>query len=856
MKLTLRIVGSSKHAHLEAEGAVLRLGRDPECEISLGDKFDSVSWRHAKIVLSAKGAVLTDLESTNGTFINDKRLQGAMPIKKGDHIRLGHGGPTLEVAALDLSPSTTPAAKKKQPLPDTEPYHPEGPASTGRKLPLAILLGAAGAAAVVVLVIIGIVVLRGLASAPETNLAANKTGSAPGKPAEGGSSKGTGSGNIGTPIAAGGMQEQALAILKKNCFRCHGEKPDEFEGGFGHALDVAKMIDGKQIVPRNPDQSKLIQRLTTTKQNKLMPPVDEQPRPSADDIALLRKWIAEGVSGPGEAVASSASPKEETTPRVPVGVAAEGGDLGKRAFDILGRTCHECHGRNGSAKGGFNYVMSLPQLLSRGKIKPGKPNESPLYQKLVDPVESDRMPPPYAKERPTPEQVALIKQWIAAGAAPPADAVAIKRDFFSPERMLQEILTDLTNTHQLDRQYYRYFTLTHLYNAELSDDQLQTYRHGLSKLINSLSWGREIKVPQAIDKERTLLRIDLRDYKWTERTWDRILALNPYGIQYRTPVARQCNTMTRSALPFVRGDWFVVSASKPPLYHDILGIPQTDRELERDLLKIEVSENIRQMRVARAGFNGSGVSRNNRLLERHESTHGAYWKSYDFASNDPNQGKNLFTSPLGPVGLAERSFRQDGGEIIFNLPNGLQAYMLVDDQGRRIDTGPTNVVSDEKRPDKAVTNGISCMSCHAQGMIQKNDEIRAHVLSNTNAFSKSEENVILRLYPEKKGFDALLKEDAKRFADAVAKTGAELSSEEPIVTLVLRFEDVLDLKLAAAEAGLPADEFQRGLQRSGELARTLGVLRTPGGTVQRDAFVRSFRLMTQEMELGDFFGLR
>ena len=50
-----------------------------------------------------------------------------------------------------------------------------------------------------------------------------------------------------------------------------------------------------------------------------------------------------------------------------------------------------------------------------------------------------------------------------------------------------------------DRPFRRYFTLTHLYNAGLSAEELQSYRHGLSKLINSLSWGKQI-VPPAGDR--------------------------------------------------------------------------------------------------------------------------------------------------------------------------------------------------------------------------------------------------------------------------------------------------------------------------------------------------------------------
>jgi hypothetical protein len=81
-----------------------------------------------------------------------------------------------------------------------------------------------------------------------------------------------------------------------------------------------------------------------------------------------------------------------------------------------------------------------------------------------------------------------------------------------------------------------------------------------------------------------------------------------------------------------------------------------------------------------------GVSRNNRLIERHSSPYGSYWRSYDFADNVGR--RNLFAHPLGPSGQAS-SFEVDGGEIIFNLPNGLHAFMLIDGKGRRLDKAPT-----------------------------------------------------------------------------------------------------------------------------------------------------------------------
>src|SRR5262249_30738360 len=159
------------------------------------------------------------------------------------------------------------------------------------------------------------------------------------------------------------------------------------------------------------------------------------------------------------------------------------------------------------------------------------------------------------------------------------------------------------------------------------------------------------------------------------------------------------------------------------------------------------------------------------------------WKSYDFADNVGR--RNLFEHPLGP-GAQPSTFQHDGGEIIFNLPNGLQAYLLVNAQGQRLDNGPIKIVKDPRQGDGTVVNGISCMSCHARGMIEKFDEVRDHVQKNPNAF-KAEGDEILALYPPRDKFAEFLKKDADKFAAAVKRTGGPLSSTDPIATLASRF---------------------------------------------------------------------
>jgi hypothetical protein len=352
-----------------------------------------------------------------------------------------------------------------------------------------------------------------------------------------------------------------------------------------------------------------------------------------------------------------------------------------------------------------------------------------------------------------------------------------------------------------------------------------------------------------VDPARTVLRIDIRDYKWNARVWERAVAAYPFGVRPDGPEAGACARATGSDLPCIRADWFVATASRPPLYHDVLLLPETDRKLE-ELLRVDVLDDVQQERVARVGFNGSGVSRNNRLLERHETGFGgAYWKSYDFADNLGRH--NLFAHPLGP-GAGENAFQHAGGEIIFTLPDGLQGYMLVSATGERLDKGPTSIVSDPKRPDRAVENGISCMSCHARGIIPKADQVRPHVERNPGAFAREEADTIKALYLPQDRLRALFEQDAARFRAAVEKTGASLTTTEPVVALAARFEAELDLPTAAAEVGMRPEAFAKRLDESAGLARSLGPLKVNGGTVQRQVFAESFGDIVRDLGLGTY----
>jgi len=65
----------------------LTLGRDNDCDICLSDL--SVSRHHARIQPGMDGYYVVDLQSTNGTFVNDKPAS-MCKLKDGDYLRFGN----------------------------------------------------------------------------------------------------------------------------------------------------------------------------------------------------------------------------------------------------------------------------------------------------------------------------------------------------------------------------------------------------------------------------------------------------------------------------------------------------------------------------------------------------------------------------------------------------------------------------------------------------------------------------------------------------------------------------------------------------------------------------------------------
>ena len=522
--------------------------------------------------------------------------------------------------------------------------------------------------------------------------------------------------------------------------------------------------------------------------------------------------------------------------------------IAQDAYAIFEQSCFNCHGPEGSFK--ESLLIEHNALIENGTVVPGNPHTSELYKRLITTDIAERMP---LNQPQLPVQaIDTIRNWILAGAPDWAATSTTNGNFISPSEILNTIETHLMSLSSFDRAFARYFTMTHLYNTGESAQILQEYRNGLSKLVNSLSWGLEVTNPQSINPQGTIFYIDLRHYEWDRNDgWTQIEGAYPYHIPFDAPTETalreqlgRLQTEMNCDIPSVHIDWFLATASLPPLYHDLLSLPLTDRELETQL-EVDVVRNLLNapgVRVRRAGINDSGVSNNNRVVERHTSRYGAYWKSYDFAGSVGTQ--NIFTHPL--------SFTHDGGEVIFNLPNGLQGYYLANASGLRLDEAPINIVSNPAASDPTVRNGLSCMGCHTEGMKTFEDEVRPVIESNANpTYNKAQ---ALRLYVEQSEMDALLGEDMERYKEALEMTGGVFDGIEPISRFHEAFEGPLDAAHAAAVVGLETEVFLEkirenvGLQNIGLL-----VLEGESGSMKRDTWTSSFRDIVFALDFPESF---
>jgi predicted component of type VI protein secretion system len=86
--LILEIVEGPQAGRQLPLDSVVDVGREPSLPLHL-DEDTQVSRRHARIAMQGSTAVVEDLGSTNGTYVNDQPISSPRSLNPGDKVRIG-----------------------------------------------------------------------------------------------------------------------------------------------------------------------------------------------------------------------------------------------------------------------------------------------------------------------------------------------------------------------------------------------------------------------------------------------------------------------------------------------------------------------------------------------------------------------------------------------------------------------------------------------------------------------------------------------------------------------------------------------------------------------------------------------
>lgn len=157
MRVTFEHLGGSKKgARQELEVGHVTAGRNPHHALAFDPEADAeVSGNHAEFKVGPSGKLeVTDLGSSNGTFVNGERIERGKPatVDPGGTIRFGARGPAVKVmyaaprgaappAAPAAAPAGAPASPPPPPAAAPAAAAPPGGEAKSNALPIALAIG-------------------------------------------------------------------------------------------------------------------------------------------------------------------------------------------------------------------------------------------------------------------------------------------------------------------------------------------------------------------------------------------------------------------------------------------------------------------------------------------------------------------------------------------------------------------------------------------------------------------------------------------------------------------------------------------------------------------------------------------
>ncbi len=454
-----------------------------------------------------------------------------------------------------------------------------------------------------------------------------------------------------------------------------------------------------------------------------------------------------------------------------------------KAYAVLQSACARCHQADRAdhlPAGNLGNILDLDALAREpGLVQPGLPDASRLYTMMLDHhLPLDVFSGAHADGL-SPIEIEAVRDWIeqlpaATRACPDRNPIAVAR--------LSELMSGWLEQTGASASQTRFISLAHLYNACATDPEMTAWREAVSKLLNSLSWAPLPARVETIGDELALLAVKIGDLDWVPAHWDRLASREPIG---GAPAATDAvKAAAGTAHPVVRADWLASAASRPPLSHDLLGLPKLLPEMGR-LLGADTAHDHAAPWLSRIVVETSAETARPRVIERQAIANGGLWMAHDMPAGTPVA--DLQGQPGRPV-VAALSRR-----LMFNLPNGLIAFAMFGADGIRSDTMPV-----------APGGGThpTCYSCHSSGLTVPAGEAAAAPAAPEAAKAGA-------------GLTKPVDDDRFRYRRALVQAGVDpdrtLGGVEIVTALARRYDMPVDLARVAGELGVGAGELTRRL---------------------------------------------
>ena len=465
-----------------------------------------------------------------------------------------------------------------------------------------------------------------------------------------------------------------------------------------------------------------------------------------------------------------------------------------KAYGVFDQACAGCH-QTGRLKTLKQPAASLGNILdidalarNAALVQPGNPDGSPIYTLM----QSRAMPAELPGETSLPEitatELATIRDWITQ--LPPS-AGCTDRSRVAPHDIAASMAQALKNLEPARALTARFISLAPLYNACATPTEIDSARQALASLINSLSFGLEPVRLTAHDPAGLLLELDLSLIGWDAERWDR-LALRAPAAPF-TVLDAATHKATGTTVPLVNADWLADTATRAPLYYELLGLPETLPALFASL-RIDTSDQKRGS-ADRIGLKTSAVARGNRLIERRPFANGAAWISQEFAPTASRPDMfDLLIAAAGSNSGSRPQAQPDATLLHFDLPNGFAAYYIANASGMRLNDVPQSVLKDDAHPSAKFAATQSCLSCHSASPVAlargRADDLRTRLTGDNNV-SKEVREKLLALHSDAAELQRKIDTDQTRVQQLLAAAGIEpgrrVDGLEPLPALIARY---------------------------------------------------------------------